>query len=218
MTTGQGQTGPSFASSLRFAAGLAVVAAVTLFYLAPSRLAISLQPQQPPRPGQSASLVAERVDFPRVNAQLGGDLRQASGGHLDPFAFATLLFYGALGVQRARPLPLYQPPTRPGEIATAAPAAEVWHSPSEAYDENAAAPQTRLVYARYRTIDRFVAIFWDKHYNWEVALWLQRPDIFGRWTVVKVTQYRGFRVVAGGTLITAIHNGWPRWAHPLPPN
>jgi hypothetical protein len=111
----------------------------------------------------ASSLIASRVDFAQVNAQLSGDLHEATDGHLNGESFSHLLLYGWLPQQTKNEI-------TPGSASSRA-------------------QHTRLYVIRYKDLNRFVAIFWDANEVHEIVLTLQRQSVLHRWYVTKVAQF-----------------------------
>lgn len=165
------------ASRWKLWTALGTAALAGWFYAAPITLSKSLRSAaEEPRSADAASLIAARVDFTRVNAQLSGDLRSATNGHLDSQSFARLLLYGWLPQQKRKA-------ADPGTIDRADE-----NNPTE---ESAPTPgqQTRLYHIRYKSLNRFMAIYWDATQVHEVVLTLERESPFHRWQVTRVFQF-----------------------------
>lgn len=131
--------------------------------------------EQPLESGAS-SIIASRIDFARVNAQLSGDLHSATNGHLNGASLSHLLLYGWLPRQRQK---------------TAADKVTNRTAENEPIPGSVPlhAQHTRLHVVRYQSLNRFIAIFWDASETHEVVLTLQRESVFHRWYVTKVAQF-----------------------------
>lgn len=130
-------------------------------YSAPIHLAKQLRSAvEAPREEAASSLIASRVDFARVNAQLSAELRGASEGRLTGQSFSHLLLLGWLPQQRQM----------------------------TQVDTSVRAQHTRLYRIRYRALNRFIAIYWDPNQVHEVILTLQRKSVLHPWHVTRVHQ------------------------------
>lgn len=154
---------PSRRRLWRWIALLAFVTLAWSFYAAPASLANRLRSASEQR---GSALIDARVDFTKIDPQLSGALRSATGGRLTAPGFAHLLLYGWLPQQRKtaadEPLP-------PGVSARSR--------------------QTRLYLVRYKTWNRAMATFWDANHFHQIILTLERESVFGRWKVTKVGQF-----------------------------
>ena len=141
---------------------LGMVALAWWCYAAPIHLAKEIR-SAVEEPGKTAasSLIASRVDFARVNAQLSGDLQGATDGHLNGENFSHLLLHGWLPTQR----------------------------PNTDVEKSGRAEHTQLYRIRYRELNRFIAIYWDANQIHEVVLTLQRKSVLHRWYVTRVHQF-----------------------------
>ncbi|MCP3732539.1 hypothetical protein M9978_19120 [Sphingomonas sp. MG17] len=128
-------------------------------YSAPANVAKRLRASAE-APGGSQRIAA-RVDFPRVNAQLSGDLQRAARNGLSGQSFAQLLLHGWLPQQRPAKAPL----------------------------STASVDHTRLYQVRYKSLNSAMAIFWDARQVHEVILTLERDSPFSRWRVTRVVQF-----------------------------
>lgn len=138
---------------------LALLAALALAwwcYAAPGNVAKRL------RASTETALLADRIDFASVNAQLSGDLKKAVPGGLNAASFTHLLLYGWLPQQR--------PKTDDANVP-------------RSYKH------TRIYQVRYKSLNRVLVMFWDINQFHQVALTLERDSVFHRWHVTRVTQY-----------------------------
>lgn len=141
---------------------LGVLALTWWYYAAPIHLAKELRSAvEMPRDAATSELIAARVDFAKVDAQLSGDLQTATQGHLDSDSFSHLLLLGWLPQQRKQ----------------------------SNIDASMRDQHTRLFRIRYREPNRFIAIFWDPGESHEVVLTLQRKSVLHRWYVTRVYQF-----------------------------
>ena len=145
---------------------MAVASLSWWFYAAPANVANRLR-SAAAHQAAVPSLVSERVDFARVNAQLSGVLRTAVDGRLNEASFLHLLLYGWLPQQRQA-----APPDPPLPLGV---------SPLSR--------QTRLYLVRYKSLNRVMANFWDAYHFRQVILTLERSSVVHPWKVTKVVQF-----------------------------
>ena len=158
-------------------AALGMAALAWWCYAAPIQLAERIRRSaEEPAHSPESSLIASRVDLDRVNGQLSAELRLAANGRLDHRGFAHLLLYGWLPQQK---------PRNPVDAATSPVAQDVLTPDSVPVT----ARHTRLTQVRYKSLNRFIAIFWDADQVHEIVLTLQRTSVLHRWQVTHVTQF-----------------------------